>query len=683
MSKSIARSSLVKVTVLLASFIILLNLLLAVRMTSEIPIVDGWASLNRLMHFLQGEMRWRQYLFLPHGAHLHMPVYLFQWFDFRYFGGNQYLEQAISYLSIAIFALMTVYYVTARGIHFGVQRWAIIFAACASAALLTTLSDVETMLMPFQVVLTFARLSYMGLLALLVYAMANNKSLLYWITIVISAAAVTFHGAGYLFGGCVVLVHLIYWRGLVRCWPSLVPLAVLMIVKQAVPQGSGELGKIDLLFSPKGIVEFIPGIFAYFATPFIALRPYLGDGGLLGLGIAIGLGVTLMTLSAAWNVFNMRLWSRQGLGRVLAAGRQTSVDPHHAYILITGVMLLLSAAAVSVFWIVRLNGTTAIPYVAIMAVSRYMAYASLAVIMLFLGLFSFARRPQKSRLYASARLAIPMIILVFSSWTLLDSKRDATLADGLAVSAAGLSMGLSPLVPVVDAIWPEAITDWYWKTQLPQTVMFMRMKKKAYWDHLPPLNSTLRGEGAGVQLTAVNTKKVPGANLENRCEFEAKAPQSGHWLAAPAPMAVSNERNTVIGYGVRLLQGRGGDTAVVKGYLLCDHAGEMLTLNSDVRKQKFVVSGDDFSTRKMQISDVTDATWRHGVAVDWSGLVAHETLPGASDFQVGQILIFESEKMRNVIRIEHAHGYVNVFLDGTKLDGDRDGYPHKILAIKQ
>jgi hypothetical protein len=85
----------------------------------------------------------------------------------------------------------------------------------------------------------------------------------------------------------------------------------------------------------------------------------------------------------------------------------------------------------------------------------------------------------------------------------------------------------------------------------------------------------------------------------------------------------------------------------------------------------------------MPISDVTDSMWRHGVAVNWSGIVAHESLSGVSDFQVGQILLFNSGKVRNVIRIERAHGYVNAFLEGNKLDGNQDGYPHPILAIDQ
>jgi hypothetical protein len=592
-----SRNSLVIATLVIASMIVVLNLFLAARLTSEIPVVDGWASLNRLMHFLQGEMRWRQYLLLPHGAHLHMPVYLLQWFDFLYFGGNQYLEQAISYLSVSIFTLMTVYYVINRGIYFGAQNTAIVFAACASAALLTAPSDIETMLMPFQVVLTFARLAYMGLLGCLVYAMANRRTLFYWITIFVSGIAVTFHGAGYLFAGCVVLVHLIYWRGLAQFWPSVFPLAVLFAVKQIVPQGGGELGRVDLLFSVEGILDFIPGVFAYFGTPFYILRPYLGDKGLLVIGVLIGLTVIAMTVYSTWKIFNIRTFSWNELRRVMISGRKTTADPHQAFIAITGVMLLLSAAAVSVFWIVRLHGTNTAPYIVIFSVSRYMAYALLALVMAFIGLFSVSREIGSNSLITKTWVALPIALLVFSAWTFTVSERYAPLADKLAISAAGISIGLSPLLPDVDAILPEAAADPYWKTELPKTVIFMQMNKKAYWDDLPPLNSTVLHKTAGVHLTDLQLRKVNDANIANRCEFEARASNPDHGIAAPAPMAISNQQAKVIGYGVKLLKDRGTDSAVVKGYILCDKADDTLILNSKISSKDFVAAEDGFITR--------------------------------------------------------------------------------------
>jgi hypothetical protein len=271
-------------------------------------------------------------------------------------------------------------------------------------------------------------------------------------------------------------------------------------------------------------------------------------------------------------------------------------------------MLLLSAAAVSVLWIIRLNGTTSAPYVAIMTVPRYMAYASLAVVMIFLGLFSLARSPRFRRLHSSARLAIPLIVLVFSTWTSMYPKPGVHLANSLAVSAAGLSIGLSPYVPVVNAIWADAAADWYWKTELSHTVMFMRIKQKAYWDKLPPLNSTLIARSRGIELGNVVTKDVLGANLGNRCEFEAQvAARSKPWFTPPAPMAVTNANGVVVGYGVELLQARGNSTVPVKGYVLCDNSRGLLTLNLDNSNQKVIFSGNDIGAQEMPISDANDA----------------------------------------------------------------------------
>jgi hypothetical protein len=161
----------------------------------------------------------------------------------------------------------------------------------------------------------------------------------------------------------------------------------------------------------------------------------------------------------------------------------------------------------------------------------------------------------------------------------MNSKRDAHLADSLAVSAAGLSIGLSPFVPVVDATWTEAVTD-YWKTELPKTIMFMITNHKAYWGNLPTLNSTLPVGSRVIELVNFVAKDVPGANLGNRCEFEARvASRSKYWLAPPAPMAVTNANGVVVGFGVELAQGRGNSAALVKGYVLCDNSRGLLSLN--------------------------------------------------------------------------------------------------------
>src|SRR5438874_1917108 len=100
-----------------ALIVFLFDLWLALQGTARVALVDGWAILNRIMHFENGELSLDKLLFMPHGAHLHLAAVVPTWLDFRYAGGEQYLTQAMSLTATAVFCALFVWILIREGVR--------------------------------------------------------------------------------------------------------------------------------------------------------------------------------------------------------------------------------------------------------------------------------------------------------------------------------------------------------------------------------------------------------------------------------------------------------------------------------------------------------------------------------------------------------------------------------------
>lgn len=143
---------------MVALAVLIFNLTLAMQATSILPIVDGWAVLNRIMHYNFGELSWDQYLFRTHSAHLHLIVYAVTWLDYHFFDGQQKLIQAVSLGATALFCLIIVTHIIRQGLRTKTPSLVIALAVAATVAILSGIANSETRLHPFQVVLSAARL---------------------------------------------------------------------------------------------------------------------------------------------------------------------------------------------------------------------------------------------------------------------------------------------------------------------------------------------------------------------------------------------------------------------------------------------------------------------------------------------------------------------------------------------
>ena len=79
--------------------------------------------------------------------------------------------------------------------------------------------------------------------------------------------------------------------------------------------------------------------------------------------------------------------------------------------------------------------------------------------------------------------------------------------------------------------------------------------------------------------------------------------------------------------------------------------------------------------------NINDANWNHGVARSGNGLVLASYVAGRL-LQVGKAIRFADGEIRHINHVETAGKYINVFLDGTPIDGELVGYPHKIEEVE-
>lgn len=659
----------------LAAVVIVFQILVAAHALVDVPKVDGWAVWNRVMRLLAGEVSWDQYLFLPHGAHLHSVVYLVAWADYHWAGGRQLLMAVVSYLATAGCALFVAGRVLAWMEREGLSLAGRVTGAVAAAALVTNLADYETLMQPFQVVMSVSRLTYLLLLWSLIKVLRRGGGAAYAAVVAASCLAVTFHGAGHLFAAAFALLHVVFARRLLMTVGAPLPLIVGIVVQKHYSPGGGELGGLGVILSSLDMAgAFLKAVCAYFATPISYLWPVVGDRVLLSAGFVVFVVIAAFAAYGAAYALAARLPAKSG------RERQWDVSDEVAMAWILAVILTLSGAAAAAFWIVRVGADHAgEAYRSVLASVRYGAYASLALV-IFMGL---AVRGAK-RLRALRRLQVPVAVLatLTAVWPAATLARFYTFDDHLNIATAALSMGFSPTHPEAEAVWPGVKEDWYWVDALPMTAAFLRVGHKGPWSHLPALHATHRD---AVERRVVAEAAVRPVETDRRhvtCHLEGRV---AHMTSGAVPRgvlaSVVNNGNEVVGYAVLTRASAAGDHRPVKGYVLCADAHQAGPGGFYLTATRTGWINATEGGEGLAPFDLTDATWVQGVARKWPGFFVADVPEARAMFVPGSIVRFADGQMRVVQRQDVANGYLNVFVTGTTLNGAAVGFPHRVVVL--
>jgi len=655
---------------LLATIVVLINLYLASTYIVSVPIVDGWAVWNRVMLLDFGNITWSEYLFTPHGAHPHSIVYLIAWMDFNWGDGTQHIMMAVSFMCTFIYALFINQRVNFWLVNSRNQSYYQFFIVTAcTAALLSSLVDLETILQPFQVVMSFSRLIFIVLLWQLIFILRNEDFKKYIIILLLSCAAVTFHGSGYIFSAVFILLHILYSKKIKYFWISFLPVLTLFAVKHGFSAGGGELSQLGSIASFEFIVIFFKGVFSYFGTPLLYFLPVLGETPLLLIGFLIFLVTTVVTLFSFYKTFQ---YTRGYINEDETCQREKD---EYAFVFAIGVFILLSAAAAAAMWLVRTQGAEG-AYKSVLTTARYGAYASLGYVFLLCTVATFTRKLHL------IKVLVPFLLFIAAMSPSVNMKSYYIFDDELNIASAGLATGLTPIYPETEQVWPGAKNDWYWVNELPKTVVYLKGEKKGPWSFLPSLYSQGNLEGNYIKLSSLNVSVVKSDIDQRRCHV--KATLSGLAIhesprSTLAPLVNSNRE--VIGYGTLTRRGASSDSRKVVGFALCD---DIHNTNIELYIANGVTKWHESGAPEIvgvSAFSLTDITWEKGIAKNWSGFFITDNPSNRGVYVPGRILRFHNGEIRTVIKQEIRNGYVNVFLDGEILNGNIVGYPNKITPL--
>ena len=93
------------------------------------------------------------------------------------------------------------------------------------------------------------------------------------------------------------------------------------------------------------------------------------------------------------------------------------------------------------------------------------------------------------------------------------------------------------------------------------------------------------------------------------------------------------------------------------------------------------LAGCENRTSTITPYNLTDENWTGGVAKNWAGFFVEYTPELEKKLAVGEELVFSDESIRKVIRQDHSGKFLNIYLEGSSLDGKLIGYP-KTIEIK-
>ncbi|OZY45877.1 hypothetical protein [Pseudomonas lundensis] len=113
-------------------------------------------------------------------------------------------------------------------------------------------------------------------------------------------------------------------------------------------------------------------------------------------------------------------------------------------------------------------------------------------------------------------------------------------------------------------------------------------------------------------------------------------------------------------------------------------------LNKDNKKIKYYkaqqdwirTEGDALLLSETSAYNLSDSTWTNGISKTHAAFFVDNTPRNLESISIGNTLIFEGSKNREVVDIAYAGQYINIFVSGGLLNPNTDGYPKKIQIVR-
>ncbi|WP_198380673.1 hypothetical protein [Roseomonas sp. KE2513] len=474
---------------------------------------------------------------------------------------------------------MIVWLLAREGLNRGASLLETVLACLAAVALICSMSDTQSLLIPFQAVLTVSRLFYLSLLLALCFALIQRRPALYASAMLLAVPAVTFHGTGQIFGLSIIILHVLLRQGALRTLGSCVPLVFGLFIQSRYSVGVGELSSLGAVLTPSALPEVALAVAAYFATPFVAFLHIVDNRLLLIPGAILACSTLLLTLLGLRAVLGLNSWSPRGWLRQLRTPGQlvTAVDPAVAFFTIAGLLLLISSLVAAVLGFVRTAPLHLRAWPDVFDATRYAAYSTLACIM---PLAAWLHRPAGRHQRSVSRLLPLSISVLLLAAGLGGTLRMAELSptdDGTNAAVAAMMVGISPTIPENLNTWPSVRGDWYWTAELPRVAAWLRAEGAGPFRYLPPLHTRGGPSYAAYQLNDMKMEPFSLQDAPGWCRVTATIPAWGRGLPSRSTIApLAGPDGIVVGYAVLTRKSSGLASRTLTGTVGCGSVSNLL-----------------------------------------------------------------------------------------------------------
>lgn len=87
--------------------------------------------------------------------------------------------------------------------------------------------------------------------------------------------------------------------------------------------------------------------------------------------------------------------------------------------------------------------------------------------------------------------------------------------------------------------------------------------------------------------------------------------------------------------------------------------------------------------KEFQSFNLTDANFENGISLAQNGFFIENNFLNRQSLKIGDKIDFSFSGRRTILNLSYSNQYINIFVDGEKLDPVKDGYPNKIKLVTE
>ncbi len=85
----------------------------------------------------------------------------------------------------------------------------------------------------------------------------------------------------------------------------------------------------------------------------------------------------------------------------------------------------------------------------------------------------------------------------------------------------------------------------------------------------------------------------------------------------------------------------------------------------------------------LQPFDFNDSNWSNGISLHRPGFFIDNNLNNRMSIKIGDLIEFEKSGVRVIEDVQYFDKFINIYVSGSMLDSNYDGYPKKINILKE